>query len=121
MLKNRKSMLIKKLASKKFSIAGGTEGLLYPSSPDEDFTVAQVTMDGKYPQKGYSINDISKETLFMLDGCFEVGIEKEKFILKKGDMLIIFPNKKYCIKGKGTAIDIITPAWEKNKNKIVVE
>ena len=112
-------MFIKKINSKKFTIAGGTEGSIYPSSPDGDFTVARVSMDGKYPQNGFSVNDVCKETLFLLEGKLEVQIEDEMFKMEEGDLLTVEPNKKYKIKGRGQAIDIITPAWEKNKNRIV--
>lgn len=112
-------MLSRKTDLKKFTIPGGTEGFLHPSSLEGDFSIAQVIMDGVYPKSGYSINDISKETLLMIDGTFNVEVEGEEFKLNKGDMLIIHPNKKYRIKGKGEAVDVITPAWEKNKNQII--
>ena len=112
-------MLIKNKEAKKFTIPGGTEGLIYPSDLDGDFTVAKVSINGIYPQKDYSINDISKESLFVLKGEIEVLVEDKKFVLKKGDLIIIKPNKKYQIKGKAEVLDIITPAWEKNKNQII--
>lgn len=112
-------MLIKKEQSQNFTIAGGTKGKIYPSSPEGDFTVAEVKIDGIYPEKGYSINDISKESLFLLEGNLLVEIEGEFFNLNSGDLVIVYPGKKYRIEGKGKVIDIITPAWEKNKNKII--
>ena len=112
-------MFIKKSQSKDFSIPGGTNGKIYPSSPDGDFTLAHVSMDGFYPQKGFSINNTSKETLYILEGSFKVEVEGELFKLEKGDVIMIDPQKKYRIEGKGEALDIITPAWEKNINKII--
>jgi mannose-6-phosphate isomerase-like protein (cupin superfamily) len=112
-------MLIKKEKSQNFTITGGTKGRIYPSSPEGDFTVAEVKMDGVYPEKGYSVNDVSKESLFLLEGNLMIEIEGEEFNLNSGDLIIVQPGKKYRIKGKGKVIDIITPAWEKNKNRIV--
>jgi mannose-6-phosphate isomerase-like protein (cupin superfamily) len=114
-----KFMLIKKEQSQKFTIAGGTKGRIYPSSPENDFTVAEVKMEGVYPEKGYSINDVSKESLFLLEGNLKVEIEGEFSNLNPGDLIIVYPGKKYRIEGKGKVIDLITPAWEKNKNQII--
>lgn len=112
-------MIVKKEQSSNFTIPGGTEGRIYPSSPKGDQTIAYVTTDGVYPEKGWSINDKCTETIFMIEGAFELEVNDEKFRLEKDDLFIILPGNKYRIKGKGTALDLITPAWDKDQNKII--
>ncbi len=115
-------MLIKKEDGKNFEIPGGTEGRLYPSSPKGDQTAALVEMDGVYPQKGWSVNDVSTETIFLQEGKFFLETKEEGgHELLPGDMFLVFPGVKYRITGKGKAVVIITPSWEKNNNKIVEE
>ncbi len=112
-------MLIKKNQRKSFHIPGGTEGKIYPSSPNGDQTIAVVETDGVYPEKGWSLNDVSTETIFMQEGEFVIKTKEEEYALKEGDMFLVFPGTKYRIEGKGRAVVFITPSWEKNNNKIV--
>ncbi len=112
-------MLIKKEEAKDFQIPGKTDGILYPSSPKGDQTIAVVQMKGVYPQKGWSLNDVSTETIFLLEGRFTIETKEKKYELFPEDMFLVFPNTKYRIRGEGKAIVLITPSWETNKNKIV--
>lgn len=112
-------MLIKKKEAKNFEIPGGTRGLLYPSSPKGDQTIAAIKMKGSYPESGWSVNDISTETIFLTKGEFFIETEKEEYHLSQGDMFFVFPGTKYRIKGEGEAMVFISPSWEKNTNKIV--
>jgi mannose-6-phosphate isomerase-like protein (cupin superfamily) len=112
-------MLIKKEDSKKFSIPGGTDGWLYPSNLQSDQTIAYVEMDGVYPEKGYSINDVCTETFFVVEGNLTIYIDDEVYELEKGDVIIVSPGKKYNTRGKAKIIDFITPSWEKNNNQII--
>ena len=113
-------MFIKKNQTEKFSIDGGTNGYLYPNHPKGEQTVAFVEMDGVYPLKGYSLNDVCTETIFVVEGSLEVEIEGQKEILKPGDMVMILPGNKYRVEGKGKSVDLITPAWDKKQNHILI-
>jgi mannose-6-phosphate isomerase-like protein (cupin superfamily) len=104
-----------------FEIPGGTVGAIYPSSPRGDQTIARVSMDGVYPEKGWSINSVCTETIFLLEGEFELTVGDQKIILRPNDLYMILPGNKYQIRGKGTALDLMTPAWDKNQNKIIEE
>ncbi len=112
-------MHIQKPQAEKFSIPGGTEGVLYPPSPLGDQSVVQLEMDGKYPQKGYSINDVCTETVLLLEGRFEVEYGDDRFILNPGDMVMLLPKKKYRITGKGKAVVCIAPSWDSKQNHII--
>jgi len=102
-----------------FIIPGGTQGRLYPPGPGGAFSIAVVTMDGVYPEKGWSINDVCTETMYVQAGKLTVEIEAETFALKEGDVLSILPRNKYRVRGKATTIDVITPAWDKKQNQII--
>ena len=112
-------MFVKKEMAESFSIPGGTKGAIYPSSPKGDQTIAVVEMDGIYPEKGYSFNDFCTETIFMLEGKFELEADGKKYQLEKGDLFMILPGTKYRISGKGKSIDFISPAWDKSQNHII--
>lgn len=112
-------MFVKKEAAQEFSIPGGTRGRIYPSSPKGDQTIAMVEMDGVYPERGYSRNDFCTETIFMLEGFFELEADGKKYHLEAGDLFMVLPGMQYRISGKGRSIDFISPAWDKSQNHII--
>jgi len=116
-------MYIPKDQAKKFTLPGKTEGSLYPSSPQEDQTIAMVETDGKYPESGYSVNDVATETILLLEGGIEVYTHKTGRwqAMEKGDLFMVLPRTKYKLRGKGKCAVFITPAWEKNNNQIIEE
>ncbi|MBI4434800.1 cupin domain-containing protein [Candidatus Uhrbacteria bacterium] len=114
-------MFISRNSAKPFTIPGGVTGILYPSSPRGDQTIAAVTQDGIYPAQGYSVNDVATETIYCIEGSMTIEANGECFPLTPGDCFMIFPGTKYRVTGTGKSIDFITPAWEKNTNRIVPE
>lgn len=112
-------MYINKADATTFSIPGGTQGAIYPDHPNKEMTVAVVEMDGVYPEKGFSINTRCTETIYMISGSFVLNANGQEHHLNPGDMFMILPNTKYSIAGTGTAMDVITPAWDKSQNSIV--
>jgi mannose-6-phosphate isomerase-like protein (cupin superfamily) len=113
-------MFIPHSSAKPFTIPGGVSGILYPPSPHGDLTLAMVTQDGVYPASGYSVNDVATETIVCLEGALTIEANGETYELGPGDCFMVFPGTRYRVTGKGKSLDVITPAWEKNKNQIVV-
>lgn len=113
-------MLISRSSAKPFTIPGGVSGILYPSSPRGDLTLAMVVQDGVYPASGYSVNDVATETIVCLEGSLTIEANGETHALTPGDCFMVFPGTQYRVTGKGKSLDVITPAWEKNKNQIIV-
>lgn len=98
--------------------------MLYPPSPKGDQSVAVVQLDGVYPEKGWSVNDICTETLYVMEGKLTLfiregldGDDKEKeYALVPGDLFMILPGNKYRLSGKGKSCDFITPSWDSSQN-----
>lgn len=112
-------MLYRKSDAKNFSIPGGTTGVLYPPSPNSDQSIARIQVDGVYPKKGHSINEICTETLYVLSGPLEIEYHNQWFKLNERDVFVILPFHKYRTKGKGEAFVFITPSWDPKQNHIV--
>ena len=72
-----KKIHIAKSNAKKFSIDGGTEGLIYPDHPKGEHTIAKIAMRGNYPDVGYSVNTRCTETIVMLKGKMNSGPMKK--------------------------------------------
>jgi len=105
--------------AQEFEIPGGTKGYLYPAHPQGEQQIAMVEMDGVYPEKGYSINSVCTETIFLLEGQLTVEVDGQDYNLRPNDMIMILPGQKYKVTGKGKSIDLISPSWDKNQNKII--
>lgn len=112
-------MYISKDQATSFDIPGGTSGRIYPDSPNGDQTIAQVQLDGVYPERGFSLNDHCTETIYMLDGQFDLTYGTKTYTLNPGDLFMILPGTKYRITGRGQALDLITPSWDKSQNHII--
>lgn len=112
-------MFIKKNDATKFTIPGGTEGVIYPDHPTKEMTIAVVETDGTYPEKGRSVNERCTETLYMISGEFTLTAQGIPYTLHEGDVFMILPHTEYAIVGKGKALVLITPAWDKTQNSIV--
>lgn len=102
-----------------FKIPGGTNGFLYQQVINSGQSLAFVSMDGVYPEKGFSINDICTETFFVVDGSLNVTVDKEEFALERHDAIVIAPGKKYKVSGVATVVDFITPQWDSSQNHII--
>ncbi|MCW1930540.1 MAG: cupin domain-containing protein [Candidatus Kerfeldbacteria bacterium] len=112
-------MYYKKSQAQQFTIPGGTDGVLYPAHPKGEQSIAYIEMEGEYPVGGYSFNDVCTETLYMQEGHFTVEYGGETFELDPGDVLMLLPGKKYRTWGKGKAVIVITPSWDKAQNHII--
>ena len=110
-------MLYHKSDAKSFTIPGGTEGVLYPPSLKGDQSVAVISMDGHYPKEGYSRNDVCTETLYLLEGAFEIEYDGAWHTLIPGDIFMILPDHKYRTKGMEDAMKIFKK-WLANYHKI---
>lgn len=114
-------MILRKAEAQEFTISGGTSGRLYPSSPEDAFSLATVEIDGRYPASGYSYNDRCTETILVLEGGFQFECGVERGNLTVGDVMSITPPEKYMLEGKGRACVFITPGWDSAQNHIVQE
>lgn len=106
--------------AQKFEIPGGTTGLIFPSHPKGEQTIVSVKTEGVYPEKGYSMNERCTETIYLTSGTLTITVDGEEETMNPGELLMILPGQKYTLRGKGEAIDIITPSWDAKQNHIIV-
>lgn len=114
-------MIIRKVEAQEFTIPGETMGSLYPSKPEDAFSLAQVEIDGRYPASGFSYNERCTETILVLEGKFRFQCGTEQGSLAVGDVMSVTPPEKYMLEGKGRACVFITPGWDSGQNHIVQE
>jgi mannose-6-phosphate isomerase class I len=87
---------------------------------DKDIDLGIATISGRYPDKGYGVNLISKELIYVLEGSGTLNFENEKIEFSEGDSILIEPNEKYYYDTKYCKISMsCTPAWSMEQHKLV--
>lgn len=87
---------------------------------DKDIDLGIATISGRYPDEGYSVNLISKELIYVIEGSGTLNFENEKIEFSEGDAILIEPNEKYYYDTEYCKISMsCTPAWSMEQHKLV--
>lgn len=87
---------------------------------DKDIDLGIATISGRYPDKGYGVNLISKELIYVIEGSGILNFENEKVEFSEGDSILIEPNEKYYYETEYCKISMsCTPAWSMEQHKLV--
>jgi len=87
---------------------------------DKDIDLGIATIHGRYPDKGYGVNLISKELIYVIEGSGTLNFENEKIKFSEGDSILIEPNEKYYYDTEYCKISMsCTPAWSMEQHKLV--
>lgn len=87
---------------------------------DKDIDLGIATISGRYPDKGYGVNLISKELIYVIEGSGTLNFENEKIEFSVGDSILIEPNEKYYYDTEYCKISMsCTPAWSMEQHKLV--
>lgn len=102
-------------SAKTYDIPGG-KCTLYADCPTGRLSVATIAQDGRYPETGQRINATCTEAILVLEGELTVTLDKKPVTLKPGDLVYITPKTPYSVEGKGKAVVMIEPKWDKTQN-----
>lgn len=87
---------------------------------DNDIDLGLATITGRYPEKGYCVNLISKELIYVLEGSGSLCFESEIVNFEKGDAILIDNNEKYYWNTEYCKVSMTcTPAWSKEQHKLI--
>ena len=93
----------------------------YPM-PTEETGITFQTLTGRLPEKGWYINKVCHEIIFITDGKAEINIDGESHQLEKGDVVILKPGQKHFGKYlKTSLITITSPNWYEEQCDILDE
>ena len=111
---------VQKSSAVHFSNGPTSEGEEYPFN-DKDINIAVVTVTGRYPEKGYAMNEVCKETAYVLSGTGLVskkGEQPQK--VSVGDAVLIQPGEKYYWEGERLELLMpCSPAFTVEQHKTV--
>ena len=86
---------------------------------DKDINIADIFINGRYPDTGKVTNEEVKEIVFVTSGEGKIIVEDKEYDLKKGDSILLLPKQKYFFEGNNLQIiAACSPAWwpEQHKN-----
>ena len=86
---------------------------------DNDIDLGIAEINGKYPENGYVVNEISKEMIYVLEGNGTIYFEDEKYTFNEGDAFIIEPNEKYYWEANCKLVISCTPPWSEEQHNLV--
>ncbi len=101
-------------------IAAPTTTIWEYSTPDKDLSGAIAQINGRYPEKGFAVNEVSKELVYVLEGTGSIVLKKGRsFEVSKGDVILLIPNEPYAWNGNLTLFMTNTPSFDPKQHKIV--
>jgi len=86
---------------------------------DKDINIAIIELNGRYPQKGWALNEISKELACIMEGSGSVVIDGNETQVSEGDLVMVYPGEKFFWQGKMKLFMPCVPAWNENQYKII--
>ncbi|MCX6758616.1 MAG: cupin domain-containing protein, partial [Candidatus Nealsonbacteria bacterium] len=78
--------IIKKSQRNEFKNGAYCIAYEYPAS-DRDINGALIKLSGRYPEKGFAMNKISKELAYVIKGEGKVVIGEKEFLIAEGDLV----------------------------------
>lgn len=112
--------IIRKSETESFANGPTCTGYSFPFG-DGDVDVAIVTVNGRYPEEGYVLNEISKEIAYVLKGNGKLVMSSAApQDLRVGDAALILPGEKYYWEGENLEMIMpCSPAFDPNHHKHV--
>lgn len=68
------------------------------NDPSLDFAIASI--NGRYPDKGYVVNQVCKELAYVAKGHGKIVIDNHEQQISAGDVVLIEPKEKYYWQGE---------------------
>lgn len=112
-------MLVKKKNSIKVSNSKQCRVWEYPIQ-SKILSAATAIINGRYPDKGRSINTKCEEIYYVISGSGIIHSEKGNFKVTKGDAYFFKKKEKYWVEGKELFLYLSnTPSWYPGQYKNV--
>lgn len=110
---------IAKSQAKKVNVGAGD--VLEYNLGDPDIDIAIATINGKYPQGGFVVNQECKELLYVLSGSGKLFTKNSSTELSAGDQLLIEKDELFRYKDCDNLVVVAacTPAWRSEQHKEV--
>lgn len=86
---------------------------------DQSISFAIIELKGKYPDNGFAVNTKCKELVYVMKGKGKLVVGEKVIKLKKGDLVLLYPEERFYWQGTLTLLMPCTPAWYLKQHKII--
>lgn len=86
--------ITRKEETKKFKNSEVCTAIEYPMD-DKDINGAVIELNGRYPDKGRTMNEKCKEMAYVIKGSGRIVVEGKEIQLKEEDLILIEPGEKF--------------------------
>lgn len=86
---------------------------------DKDLSGATAIISGRYPMKGYAVNEKSKEMILVISGNGYIGKRGERIPIVIGDCILLKNKERYYWDGHMALFMVTSPAWHPRQHKII--
>lgn len=112
--------IVKQNQAEKFKNSEKCEVLEY-GLQDKDINLATAKLTGRYPEKGYCVNEQCKELIYVIEGKGTLNKKQETIEFEKGDAILIDKGEAYYWDAHCTIAMPCTPAWYPEQHKLIEE
>lgn len=78
-----------------------------------------VKLNGRYPEKGFAMNTVSKEMAYVIAGSGKIIVENKEYDISEGDVLLINSGEKFFWQGNMELFISCTPAWNTEQYRVI--
>jgi mannose-6-phosphate isomerase-like protein (cupin superfamily) len=104
--------------AKVFPNSAGCTAIEYPLG-DRDINVAVIKLSGRYPDKGWAVNEKCKEAAYAVSGSGKLFVGEKVVELNSGDVVLIEAGEKYYWEGNLELVVPCAPAWYPEQHKLI--
>ncbi|MBS3052722.1 MAG: AraC family ligand binding domain-containing protein [Candidatus Aenigmarchaeota archaeon] len=84
-------------------------------------SLALIEMKNRYPDRGFAINKVFEEIIFVLNGKGRITIDGKSYDLTKNDAVMLKPGKKYYYEGDIKVLTFTSPAFKVENHEVLNE
>lgn len=110
--------LVKLEQVNKFENSDKCKGIEYELG-DKDINFSIATINGRYPENGYCVNEECKELIYVMDGHGTLNKKEQRIEFNKGDVVLIDKGETFYWDAYCTVAMPCTPAWNEDQHKLV--
>ena len=86
---------------------------------EESISGAVSEINGRYPEKGFAVNELSKELVYITKGKGKIITKDKEKEFDQGDVIFIDRGEPFAWKGTFTMFMTTTPKFDPRQHKII--
>lgn len=84
---------------------------------EKDINGAVIDLSGRYPEKGWVLNEKCKELIYILEGSGTLVTKEKNIELEIGDQVLLEAGEKYYFFGTLKFFTACSPAWYPDQHR----